>query len=608
MCGIIGFAGRRDCAGLLLSGLSALEYRGYDSAGIAVQSQGDLQVRRSTGRLKNLQEMVSRAPLGGSVGIGHTRWATHGRPSEENCHPHIGQKGRIAVVHNGIIENYAALKRSLMERGVQFSSQTDTEVIAQLLEYYYEDDLLTTLGKVLPMLEGSYALGILDVSDPDTVWCARRGSPLIVGKGQGENYLASDISAVLEYTRDVYILDDGEIAALSADEIRFYGPQGQALEKEATPISWSADSAKRGGFAHFMLKEIYDQPQAIEDTLNHYIDAQSLTIRRESMPFTREQAQQVENITIVACGTAYHAGMVGQNLLEQLAKVRTHAQIASEYRYQDTVYSANETLIAVSQSGETADTIAAVRKAKNNGHRIVALSNVLGSTVAREAHAVMYTLAGPEIAVASTKAYTTQVLLFEILALDLGNLRGLISERELQDYLRELLRLPDQVRGVLERAGQVEHFAHSMRMCRDVFFIGRQLDYCTSLEAALKLKEISYIHSEAYAAGELKHGTIALIDETTLVVATATQERIFLKTLSNVEEVRARGASILLITDKEVQSEGQFQDIWPVPGMRDIYSPIPATVYVQLFAYYMALQKGCDIDKPRNLAKSVTVE
>lgn len=607
MCGIIGFTGKKDCVTMLLSGLEALEYRGYDSAGIAVLGQGRLDVRKARGRLDSLREKLAQQPAHGVVGIGHTRWATHGEPNEVNSHPHTDERGIVAVVHNGIIENHAELKAELVAQGVSFYSQTDTEVVAQLLGRCDTRDMLAALQQVLPLLRGTFALGVVTANAPDTIYCARRGSPLIVGKGDGENYIASDVSALLSYTRDVFTPEDGEIAVLTADSITFYGADGTVVQKEPTHITWSTGSAQKNGFDHFMLKEIYEQPKAIADTLNHYIDAATLTLRRDRMPFTLRQAVQLRSLTIVACGTAYHAGMMGKSLIQQLARLRVEAEIASEYRYSETLAGEKDVVIAVSQSGETADTVAAVRKAKGNGQRVVALCNVIGSTIAREADAVLYTLAGPEIAVASTKAYSTQMLLFELIALDLAHLRGELDDDRLKAYLSELMKIPAKIEEILGQRETVRAFAAEHRACKDVFFIGRLMDYYSSLEAALKLKEISYIHSEAYAAGELKHGTIALIDDSTVVVTIVTQGSILEKTMSNVEEVRARGAKLLLLTSQQ-PSAPQDCAVWHTPATLDPLAPMLTIIYMQLFAYDMAAQRGCDIDKPRNLAKSVTVE
>ncbi len=595
MCGIVGFTGKTSCCEFLLKGLSSLEYRGYDSAGIAAVQADGFAVRKAVGRIDQLREEVEKNPISGVCGIGHTRWATHGKPSLENCHPHFDTDRRIALVHNGIIENYAELKAQLMEKGVSFVSETDTEVVAQLLAVHYENDMKTTLLKVLGMLKGSFALVILDRCAPDTLYCARSHSPLVIGVGQGCHSVASDVCALLEYTRNVYLPEDGDIAVVTPESTVFYGLDGKERKRVNVTISWDTSAAQKKGFDHFM----------------HYIDSADYTIRREHMPFTPEQAKQLKELTIAACGTAYHAGCMGKALIEQFAGVRTDACVASEYRYQTVVEQERNpeghVFLAVSQSGETADTLAALRKAKQLGMRALAFSNVIGASIAREADTVMYTLAGPEIAVASTKAYLTQVLLFEILALDLAHLRGKISDEELKDALKTLMSLPRQIQSILNQRAIVEDFARANRACHDIFFIGRLMDYTTSLESALKLKEVSYLHSEAYPAGELKHGTIALIDERTLVAAIATQPQILEKTLSNMQEVKARGAYLLLIgTPPQTPIEGCT--VWPIEDAPWYTAPLLATVYAQLFAYYTARQHGCDIDKPRNLAKSVTVE
>ncbi|MBP1581282.1 MAG: glutamine--fructose-6-phosphate transaminase (isomerizing) [Oscillospiraceae bacterium] len=614
MCGIVGFTGKaapeatEKCREILLSGLENLEYRGYDSAGIAMAGEGEgITICRAVGRISNLRKAVAGCQPQGSCGIGHTRWATHGRPTVENCHPHEDEKHSVAVVHNGIIENYQHLKEELQRSGVEFNSQTDTEVIAQLLAHHYSGNMKDTLQKVLPLLEGSFALGVLDKNQPDCIYCARRRSPLLVAQGKDGSYLASDVSALLAYTKDVTYLEENGIAVLTPDSIRFYNENGSEIHPESTHITWDATAARKNGFEHYMLKEIFDQPTALRDTLNHYVDVELGCIRREAMPFTPEQAKALRRVTIAACGTAYHASVMGQSLLEQLAGIPALAAIASEYRYSNMPPVEGEVFIAVSQSGETADTLAALSYKKAQGLRTIALSNVLGSTIAREADAVMYTLAGPEIAVASTKAYLTQVLLFAILALDLAHLRGVIDDAKLKEGIAALAKLPEQVEEILAKQSVVQDFVQQQKDCRDIFFIGRLMDYASSLEAALKLKEVSYLHSEAYAAGELKHGTIALVDESCLVVVFATQTVVLEKTLANMEEVRARGAKLLLLGHFP---EGAPEDcsLWNIGKTSDQLAPLLTTVYAQLFAYYMAKLHGCDIDKPRNLAKSVTVE
>ena len=610
MCGIIGFTGRRECADFLLEGLERLEYRGYDSAGVAFAQANGLVAAKAVGRIANLRTVVEKSRENACTGIGHTRWATHGCPSVENAHPHFDEKHMVAVVHNGIIENYGLLKEQLKQSGVHFVSETDTEVIAQLLGFYYEKDMLTTLRKVLPMLEGSYALGILDARAPGFLYCARRRSPLLIGQGAGEMYISSDVAALVEHTRTVYAMEDGTLAELSAQGVQQFTLEGTPVQPQPMHITWDAAAAQKGGYEHFMLKEICEQPQVLQDTLEHYADLEHGCIRRDAMPFTPEQAKELTEITIAACGTAYHAGMMGKTLLEKLAGIRTTAEIASEYRYAPICDGAmqNSVFIAVSQSGETADTLAALRKAKKQGMRTIAMSNVIGASIAREAGTVVYTLAGPEIAVASTKAYLAQVLLFELIALDLAHLRGKLTQQELKDALAELSQLPEKAAAILARREVVESFARRNRACHDVFFIGRLMDYTTSLEAALKLKEVSYLHSEAYAAGELKHGTIALIDEETLVVGIATQPEILEKTYANMQEVHARGAYLLLIGTPPRALVAPDCEVWSMEGASWRTAPLLATIYAQLLAYYTALQHGCDIDKPRNLAKSVTVE
>lgn len=610
MCGIIGFTGRRGCAGFLLEGLERLEYRGYDSAGVAFARPQGLVLEKAVGRIANLRTVVEKSREDAFAGIGHTRWATHGCPSIENAHPHCDAARTVAVVHNGIIENYGLLKEQLQRQGVRFVSETDTEVIAQLLGFYYDTDMPTTLRRVLPMLEGSYALGVLDARAPGTLYCARRRSPLLIGQGEGEMYIASDVAALVEHTRTVYPMEEDTIAALTPRGMQVCTLEGRAVCLAPMHITWDAAAARKGGYAHFMLKEICEQPQVLQDTLEHYADLARGCIRREAMPFTPEQARALSEVTIAACGTAYHAGMMGKALLEKLAGVRTTAEIASEYRYAPVCDGApeNAVFLAVSQSGETADTLAALRKAKAQGMRTIAMSNVIGASIAREAGTVVYTLAGPEIAVASTKAYLAQVLLFELIALDLAHLRGRLTDAQLKEALAELGRLPEQAAAILARREVVESFARRNRACHDVFFIGRLMDYTTSLEAALKLKEVSYLHSEAYAAGELKHGTIALIDEETLVVGIATQPEILEKTYANLQEVHARGAYLLLIGTPPRTLVAPDCEVWSMDGASWRTAPLLATIYAQLLAYYTALQHGCDIDKPRNLAKSVTVE
>ncbi len=613
MCGIVGYVGHENCVEHLIKGLRSLEYRGYDSAGVAVIDGGILRIRKAKGRLAMLEGLIEALPVDGTIGIGHTRWATHGEPNDVNAHPHADIGGKLAIVHNGIIENYFALKRRLEASGVVFASETDTEVIAQLLGHYYDGDMKATLYRVLPLLEGSFALAVLDVSQPGTLFAARKNSPLVVGKGENAHLVASDIPALLSYSRDVYFMEDGEVAVLTESDAQFFDAFGNALDKDMTRIDWKVDAAEKGGYPHFMLKEICEEPEALRNTLAHYVQLDNPPRFREgSLPFTKEEIAGVSRVTILACGTAYHAGMLGRALIEAATGMPVQVEIASEYRYGSSPVLEGELCVVVSQSGETADTIAAMRKARSVGTKVVALCNVIGSTIAREADAVLYTLAGPEIAVASTKAYVTQVLLFELLALDWGQKRGRIDGATLAERLGALSALPEKAAALIEESQieRIQQLASRVFDSKSVFFIGRGLDYATALEAALKLKEISYIHSESYAAGELKHGTIALVEEGTLVVAMATQGGVRDKMASNIEEVRVRGAHVLTILP-EGDSTGSMEqagELWRIPRTDDALAPLLSIIPLQLFAYFMALEKGCDIDKPRNLAKSVTVE
>ncbi len=610
MCGIIGYTGKQEVTPILIQGLERMEYRGYDSSGIAVIEGGQLTVRKAVGRIAALKELLAVKPVDSHCGIGHTRWATHGAPSDRNAHPHTDMKGKIAVIHNGIIENYFTLKNDLMEQGVEFATQTDTEVVAQLLGFYYTGDMFSTLQKVMPMLEGAWALGIISSYDPDAIYCARKESPLIIGKGTpGDgNFIASDASAILQYTRDVLYLENYDVAKITPTSIEVWDKNFALATRKEEHITWDIAAAEKGGFDHFMVKEIFEQPKAIADAFNHYVDVKSMRIRPETMPFTKEEALALPALSVVACGTAYHAGVVGKALIEKLARLPVTAYIGSEFRYGDALVRQGEAFIAVSQSGETADTLAAVKKAKEMGSRVVSICNVIGSSVARESSTVLYTLAGPEIAVASTKAYITQVLIFTILAIDLAFKRETISEKEMKELLAELAGIPNKAELVLNQKERVEELVEKYKDVKSVFFIGRLLDYALSMEAALKLKEVSYLHSEAYAAGELKHGTIALIEPGTLVVATATQGGVFDKTMSNVQEVRVRGASIMSILGHSHKTEEDTGDTLVLPETLDIFTPLLAVIPIQMFAYYMAKAHGRDIDKPRNLAKSVTVE
>ncbi len=612
MCGIVGYIGTKDAVPILMQGLSRLEYRGYDSAGIAVLDSGHVAVRKAKGRLSYLDELLKEKPVSGFSGIGHTRWATHGEPSDLNAHPHTDVKGRIAVVHNGIIENHESLRRYLISAGCRFVSQTDTEVVAHLLNHLYEGDMLKAISQAIGMLEGSFALGILSLDEPDAVFCVRKDSPLVIGAGQGEQFIASDIPAILNYTRDVILLEDKEIALLRKDGISLYDPYGRSKEYAIFHVDWDVSAAEKGGYAHFMLKEINEEPEALAKTLGAHVDTAKKQVREHSFPLNEEEAKHLQKLTIVACGTAYHASVMGKYMIERLARLPVDVDIASEFRYRDPIIMPGEAFLAVSQSGETADTLAALREARKRGAKVLALTNVVGSSIAREAGegAVLYTWAGPEIAVASTKAYITQVEMLALLAIDLAFKRGTISAGEYESLLEDLSSLPALASQVLLQREGMQRFADRNKDQKHVFFMGRSLDYALAMEASLKLKEVSYIFSEAYAAGELKHGTIALIEPGTLVVVIMTQQSLADKTLSNVREVKARGAKVLLVASEALaeRAASEADEVWLIPNTKDIFLPLLAIIPMQLLAYHMAVERGCDVDKPRNLAKSVTVE
>ena len=609
MCGIVGCVGSLEAQPILLNGLKRLEYRGYDSAGIAViGGAGKLGIVKSKGRLSALEEKLAGSALGGTIGIGHTRWATHGVPSETNCHPHANEKGTICVVHNGIIENYLHLRKWLMSKGYHFRSETDTEVIPNLIDYYYDSSLLEAVMKAVSKIEGSYALGILSVYEPDKIIAVRKDSPLVVGLGDGERFIASDVPAILKYTRDIVYLEDKEIAVISREGADFYSQEGEKTEKPVHHVTWDADAAEKGGYEHFMLKEICEQPQAVKATMTSRV-MPGKPIKLDDISFSDEEIRRISKIFIVACGTAYHAGVVGKYAIEKLARIPVEVDIASEFRYRDPLMDQNTLLIVVSQSGETADTLAALRDAKARGIRVLAVTNVVGSSVAREADEVLYTWAGPEIAVASTKAYTTQLVVMYILALYFARSRNTLSAEEAEAIKADMLTLPDKVGRMLEHRETLQKFASNNYMHRNMFFLGRGIDYAVAMEGALKLKEISYIHSEAYAGGELKHGTIALIEDGTVVIALATQKRLYDKMLSNIREVTTRGAKVLAFAEEGNTAVEQVADaVIYLPRLNDVLYPVLSVVPLQLLAYYTAVQKGCDVDKPRNLAKSVTVE
>lgn len=609
MCGIVGYIGNDQAVPVLLQGLEKLEYRGYDSAGVAVFSEDGLKVVKSKGRLRVLSDLLDGGKaLTGTLGIGHTRWATHGAPSDVNSHPQVSEGGRFAVVHNGIIENYLYLKQHLMRRGVQFVSETDTEVVAQMLEYYDKGDILETIEKVISKVEGSYALGIISADHPDCIYAVRKDSPLIIGIGQGENFIASDIPAILSKTREICRLKDNEIAELTRDGVKFYNADGEPVEKEIEHIEWDIEAAEKGGFEHFMMKEIFEQPKAVRDTITPRIRNGHIVL--DDITLTAEELRRFTKINIVACGTAYHVGVVAKYAFEELLRIPVEVDVASEFRYRDPILNENTLMIIISQSGETADTLAALREAKRAGCRVLSVVNVVGSTIATESDDVLYTWAGPEISVASTKAYSTQLAVIYLLALYIGEQLGKFTQEQLSAYIAALEKLPEQIDEMLKHKENIQFFASKYFNASDMYFIGRNVDYAASLEASLKLKEISYIHSEAYAAGELKHGTISLIEEGTLVVALCTYAPLFDKAVSNIVEVQARGADVIALTTegRRRQMGKTVENVLTVPDTHLILQPSLGVIPLQLFAYYVALQRGCDIDKPRNLAKSVTVE
>lgn len=610
MCGIIGYAGFDQAQEMLLEGLAHLEYRGYDSAGIAVVNGATITVEKAAGRIDNLRRLLQIHPLHGSCGIGHTRWATHGEPSDVNAHPHMDASGKIAIVHNGIIENHHQLRQMLQEEGVIFRSQTDTEVIAHLLGRLDNGDMRQTLQCLHSMLEGSYALCVLSAQEPGEIFCTRHDSPLVVGLSQGAQYVASDIPAILGHTRDMIFLQDGDIAVLSPDAVRLYNRHGDPLPLTPTHIGWSVDAAEKSGYNHFMLKEIHEEPDAISKTLHAHANLQDGKLNT-GFAIDHTKARTLNRIVMTACGTAYHAAVVGKYVIEDVARIPVEVDIASEFRYRKPILNSNDLCIFLSQSGETADTLAALREASVAGSNILAITNVVGSSIARNAaRNVLYTHAGPEIAVASTKAYITQVELLILLALDMAAKRGLHSAEETAQAIQQLDHLPKKARKALALYDEIDAFAARYAEAGHVFFIGRGLDYALAMEASLKLKEVSYVFSESYAAGELKHGTIALVEPGTLVIAIATQEALLDKLLSNVHEIRSRGARTVIVTMDSLRNRiaHEADEIWSVPDVPPQFAPLVAVIPLQLFAYTMAVHRGCDVDKPRNLAKSVTVE
>ena len=614
MCGIVGYVGEKKATPILVDGLKKLEYRGYDSAGIAVFDGEDIIVRKVKGALKVLEERIAKEVIEGSLGIGHTRWATHGEPSDINAHPHTNVSGTIAIVHNGIIENYTKLKAWLQGQGIVFRSQTDTEVVAHLINYFYEQtgDIFESVLNATHRLEGSYALGVICRDYPDRIIAARKESPLIVGLGQGENFIASDVPAVLEHTREVYFLDQKQIAVLYADHVDLFDEDGNRVIKEPYHVDWDVSSAEKGGYAHFMLKEIHEQPKALTDTLRPHvkeIDGKPSDIQFEELKMSGEDWKNARRIVITACGTAYHAGVVARYAFEHFARLPVVVDVASEFRYRNPILNKDDVFIVISQSGETADTLAALRLAKSFGVHVIAITNCVGSSVSREADDVIYTWAGPEIAVASTKAYTTQLMCLYMLALKSAFERGNISEGEYRRLIGELTKIPGKVQEILDNQSDIQRFVSRNFNKEKVFFIGRLYDSATSLECALKLKEVSYMHSEAFAAGELKHGPIALVDGTTLVVGLATEPALYDKVASNLEEVLTRGCSTLVITTGEGKSFAKCaNEVIRIPDTEPAFASFLSIIPAQLFSYYCAVQRGNDPDKPRNLAKSVTVE
>ena len=609
MCGIVGYLGHRQATEVLIEGLSKLEYRGYDSAGVAVNTGNDLEIRKFKGRLAILAEDLEKNPIHGGLGIGHTRWATHGEPSDVNSHPHFNMARTIAVVHNGIIENYMELKEELQAEGVVFLSQTDTEVVAHLVDKYYEGNLLDAVYKATERLRGAYALGVVCKDNAKELVSVRKDSPLVVGLGEGENFIASDIPAILKYTRKVYFLENGEFVHIVDDKVTVLNENREVVNKEVNEITWDVEAASKGGYEHFMLKEIYEQPNGVKETLVRRLNDNG-EIQLDDIKMTKEDLDKINKVYIIACGTAYHAGLVGKFAIEKFAKIPVITDIASEFRYRDPFVDENTLVILVSQSGETADTLASLRYAKDKGARIMSVTNVVGSSIARESDDVFYTWAGPEVSVASTKAYTTQLVSFYMIALDFAIKKGTITKEFYFEMIEKLKEMPEKVEKALEQEAYIrDEVAKELKEASSAFYLGRGLDYNIAMEGALKIKEISYIHAEAFAAGELKHGTIALIEKGTPVVAIATQEDLFEKMVSNMEEVKARGAYVIAVAqEKNKEVEKAADKVIYIPNVDDMLSSILSVLPLQLLSYYVAVQRGCDVDNPRNLAKSVTVE
>ena len=608
MCGIVGYIGDKQAAPILLDGLSKLEYRGYDSAGIAVFDGQEIQIKKTMGRLKVLEELTHGGEtMKGCCGIGHTRWATHGCPSDVNAHPHFNKDHSIAVVHNGIIENYAKLKKKLENKGYEFQSETDTEVLVHLLTDYYKGDPIEAIERVMHRVEGSYGLGIMFKDHPHHIYAARKDSPLIVGASSMGNLIASDVPAILKYTRSVYYMENEEIARLSGENIHFYNIDGEEIEKTPTTINWDINAAEKGGYEHFMLKEIYEEPKAVRDTISPRLKDDDVVI--EELGMTDEEIRSIRKIDIVACGSASHVGMTAKYVIESMARIPVEVDVASEFRYREPIYEDNMLVIIISQSGETADSLAALRDAKNHGVRTLGIVNVVGSSIAREADNVMYTWAGPEISVATTKAYSAQLAAMYLLSMKFAKVRGMLIDEEFAQLRSDLIQLPDQIESLFGMKEKIQKFANRYLAAGHMFFIGRGIDYAIAMEGSLKLKEISYIHSEAYAAGELKHGTISLIEDGTLVVAVATQEKLYPKTISNIVEVKTRGAFVMALTNlghTDIEKNADY--VIYIPKTSQYFTNSLAIIPLQLFGYYVSVGRGLDVDKPRNLAKSVTVE
>lgn len=619
MCGIVGYIGEENAVPILMNGLKKLEYRGYDSSGIAVLEGGGIRVQKYKGRLSVLEQNLGSMPMSGTLGIGHTRWATHGEPSDRNAHPHLGGRrtsaessgssGEIAVVHNGIIENYMELKKELLDEGYEFTSETDTEVLAHLIDYFYNGEIVEAVKRVLRRIRGSYAFVAVSKSEPDRMVCVRKENPLIVGVGKNGNFAASDIPAILEHTRSIYLLDENELAVIKKDMVAFFDADGMPVSKAVQTVSWDAAAAEKGAYEHFMLKEIHEQPKAVRDTMLGRVTTETRGISLDQITLTAKELQRYHKINIVACGTAYHAGLVGKHVIENLARIPVEVKIASEFRYNCPMTDSGTLTIIVCQSGETLDTLMSLKEAKKKGSRILSIVNVVGSSVARESDDVLYTWAGPEIAVASTKAYTSQLIALYEVALYLSALKGTLSGSEIEAFKYQLLALPALIEDALRRREALRQFAKAHKGVHDLFFLGRGLDYDVALEGSLKLKELSYIHSEAYPAGELKHGTIALIEKGTPVLALLTQENLYGKMVSNIREVKARGAYVYAVAKEGAPGvEEAADEVFYIPKVNDMLAPVVSAVPLQLLAYYMAVERGCDVDKPRNLAKSVTVE